>query len=158
MSEAVRESPFSEGEQRALSCVLDQIIPPSADAKMPGAGELGVVEYIERALQKTPDLQPTIADGLAAADALAVDRGARNFETLPETQRPQVLEELTTSHPGFLPSLLFHTYVGYYQDPRIAAALGMERHPPYPGGFSMEPGDLSLLDVVKKRPKMFREV
>ena len=67
MSEAAQESPFSEEQQRALSCVLDQIIPPSADTKMPGAGEIGLVEYIERALQTAPALQPTIADGLATA-------------------------------------------------------------------------------------------
>ena len=158
MSEAAQESPFSEDQQRALSCVLDQIIPPSADTKMPGAGEIGLVEYIARALQKAPELQPTIADGLATADGLAAGRGARGFATLEETQRPQVLEELSATHPGFLPILIFHTYVGYYQQPQIAAALGMETHPPYPKGFHMEPGDLSLLDPVKKRPKMFREV
>ena len=158
MSDATQPSPFSEDQQRALSCVLDQIIPPSAEANMPGAGEIGLVAYIERASHKTPDLVPTITDALAAADALAADRGARSFVTLPETQRSQLLEELSTTHPGFLPSLIFHTYVGYYQDPRIAAALGMEAHPPYPKGFPMEPGDLSLLDVVKQRPKMFREV
>ncbi len=158
MSEAVNHSQFSDDQQRSLSCVLDQIIPPSADAKMPGAGEIGLVAHIERAVHKTPDLRPTIADGLAAADGLAQSRGAQGFATLPEAQRSQVLEELSTTHPGFLPSLIFHTYVGYYQEPRIVAALGMETHPPYPKGFPMEPGDLSLLDVVKKRPKMFRAV
>ena len=158
MSEAAQQSPFSEDQQRALRCVLDQIIPPSADAKMPGAGEIGLVAYIEQALQKTPDLGPMIAEGLAAADGLAAGRGAQDFASLPEAQRSQVLEELSTTHPGFLPTLTFHTYVGYYQQPRIAAALGMEAHPPYPKGFPMEAGDLSLLDEVKKRPKMFREV
>ena len=157
MSEAVH-SPLSEEQQSALSCVLDQIIPPSSAAKMPGAGEIGLVDYIERALQKTPDLRPTIADGLAAIDGLAANRGARDFANLAEPQRSEVLEELSTTHPGFLPSLIFHTYVGYYQDPRVAAALGVETHPPYPGGFSLEPGDLSLLDEVKQKPKMFRAV
>ena len=158
MSDAARPAPFTEDEQRALRAVLDQIIPPSADTQMPGAGEIGLVAYIEQALHKSPDLRPTIAAGLAAADGLAADRGARDFATLAEAQRSGVLEELATAHPGFLPSLIFHTYVGYYQHPQIAAALGIEAHPPFPAGFPMEQGDLSLLDVVKKRPKMFREV
>jgi len=158
MSEAESQRRFTENQQHALGCVLDQIIPPSDDAKMPGAGEIGLVAHIERALRKTPDLWPTIEDGLAAIDELAGGRGAQDFTSLPETQRSQVLEELSATHPGFLPSLIFHTYVGYYQDPRIVAALGMEAHPPFPKGFPLEPGDLSLLDVVKKRPKMFRTV
>lgn len=158
MSEDAPQSRFNQNQQRALSLVLDQIIPPSADGRMPGAGEIGLTAHIERALQKTPELRPTIADGLAAADGLARGRGARDFATLPETQRSQVLEELSTTHPGFLPSLIFHTYVGYYQEPRIVAALGMETHPPYPQGFPMEPGDLTLLDGVKKRSQMFRAV
>ena len=158
MSDSASQRQFSERHQHALGCVLDQIIPPSDDPKMPGAGEIGLVAHIERALCKTPDLWPTVEEGLAAADELARGRDAQDFASLPEAQRPQVLEELATTHPGFLPSLTFHTYVGYYQEPRIVAALGMEAHPPYPKGFPMEPGDLSLLDVVKKRPKMFRTV
>jgi hypothetical protein len=158
MSEPTIESLLDADQQRTLGCVLDQIIPPAADAAMPGAGEIGLVEHIEQALRKSPDLLPTVADGLAAVNGLARDHGEPNFEALPESERSQLLEELSATHPGFLPSLIFHTYVGYYQNPRIVAALGMEAHPPFPKGFPMESGDLSLLDVVKQRPKMFREV
>ena len=34
---------FSELEARTLASVLDQIIPPSEDGKLPGAGELGLL-------------------------------------------------------------------------------------------------------------------
>ena len=152
------ESPFSEDQSHALSCVLDQIIPPSAEANMPGAGEIGLVAYIERELEKSPDLLPTLEAGLAAIDELARGRGAQNFATLPMPQRAELLEELTATQPGFLPSLIFHTFVGYYQNAQVVGALGIDTHPPYPNGYEVELGDLSLLDAVKSRPKMFREV
>ena len=37
-----RNPRFSEDERRALSSVLDEIIPPSNDGRFPGAGELGL--------------------------------------------------------------------------------------------------------------------
>ncbi len=157
MSEGTQQSPFSADQRRALVCVLDRIIPPSADAKMPGAGELGLADHIEQVLRKTPDLLSTITDGLEAADERAAGSGEKAFERLPDSERSRVLAELSTTHPGFLPSLIFHTYVGYYQHPTVVAALGMETHPPYPTGFPMEPGDLTLLDGVKQRTQMYRD-
>ena len=43
MSQAESDSGFSRAQERALACVLDEIIPPSEDGRFPGAGELGLV-------------------------------------------------------------------------------------------------------------------
>jgi len=158
MSEAAEPSPFTPEQQHALRCVLDQIIPASSDGQMPGAGELGLVDYIEAAASKQDGLAPTIAQGLAEADRIAAGRGAARLSDLVEAERPEVLREVASAQPGFLPSLIFHTYVGYYQHPKIVLALGMETHPPFPKGFPMEQSDLALLDAVRRRPKMYREV
>jgi len=53
MSDETNHPGFSADEQRVLASVLDEIIPPSSDGRLPGAGELGLVSYIEQALQKT---------------------------------------------------------------------------------------------------------
>jgi len=37
-------------------------------------------------------------------------------------------------------------------------ALGLEPQPPYPKGRRVEQGDLSLLDVVRGRPRMWGDV
>ena len=124
----------------------------------PQCKRFGLVNYIEAMVQKTPELRPVIAEGLAALDTIAADRGAADFATLEESQRPEVLEGLAAAHPGFLPSLIFHTFTGYYQNPSVNAALGIETQPPFPRGFSLDQGDLSLLDAVKQKPKMYREV
>jgi len=37
-------------------------------------------------------------------------------------------------------------------------ALGIEPRAPYPQGRVLEPGDWSLLDAVRRRPRMWRDV
>ena len=144
---------FSAEQQRTLSALLDEIIPGSADCALPGAGELGLAAYVEQVLDGAPGLRPLIARGLAQAD----ERARGDFASLPPADRRGVLGELESALPGFLPSLVFHTYVAYYQDPRVRRALGLEARPPHPLGYEMEPNDLSLLDPVQARPKLYRE-
>ncbi len=156
-SDPVPPPDFSPDEERALSSVLDEIIPPRSDGRLPGAGGLGLSSYIEHAVQKTPDLGPVIAQGLAALDDLAGRRGAGGFAELPSQDKLEVLNEIATTEPGFLPGLIFHTYAGYYQNGRVVEALGLEPRPPHPEGYEMEPSDLTLLDAVRRRPRMYRE-
>ena len=46
----------------------------------------------------------------------------------------------------------------YYRDDRVMRSLDMEVRPPFPKGFAVEQGDWSLLDPVRARPKLYREV
>ncbi len=135
-----------------LVSVLDEIIPPSSDGKLPGAGELGVASHIEEALRNTPDLKSMIAQGLSDLDEQARSRNERGFVGLSKQDKVQLLND-----QAFVLPLTFHTYIGYYQDDRIVKALGLEARPPHPEGYSVEPNDLTLLDRVRRRPKLYRE-
>ena len=143
---------FSADEASTLASVLDEIIPPSADGRLPGAGQLGLARYIEQALRKTPELRPMIVQGLADLDEIARRRHAQRFVALARSEKVALLNE-----QGFLFPLLFHIYVGYYQNPRVVTALGLDPRPPHPKGYEMEPNDLTLLDVVRRRRKLYRE-
>jgi hypothetical protein len=59
---------------------------------------------------------------------------------------------------GFVQSLTFPLYIAYYQHPRVLEALGREARPPHPEGYEIEPFDPSLLEPVRRRPKLYREV
>ncbi len=151
---------FSDIERRALESVLDEIIPPTRDGKLPGAGGLGISAHIEEALAKAPELRPLITQGIASLAEAAGRRGAASFEALSKDDKLEAMNELGTEPTllGFLPSLTFHTYVGYYQHPRVVEGLGLEPRPPYPLGYSMEETDLDpLLETVRNRPKLYRE-
>jgi hypothetical protein len=152
---------FSQNQREGLASVLDEIIPASQDGALPAAGELGLARYIEEVAQRSPGLGPSLVDGLCALDELAADRedagDASRFAMLPQSLRAQVLETLGATHPGFLPALIFHTYMGYYQNPRVLSGHGVAPRPPHPEGYDMGADDLSLLDAVRARPKLYRE-
>ena len=132
---------FSTEQQRTLAAVLDAIIPPAPERGLPGAGELGLAEQVDTALDGSPEQRLLIERGLELVD----QHGAGD------------LAALDGELPGFVPSLVFHTYTAYYSHPRVQRALGLEARPPHPLGYEMEPNDLSLLDPVRERQKLYRE-
>ena len=67
------------------------------------------------------------------------------------------MQALETDQPAFIPGLLYLTYTGYYQQAGVVAALGLEAWPPHPGGFTMAPSDVTLVDTVRNRGKLYRE-
>jgi hypothetical protein len=157
MSEAPQPAVWTPEQARALVAVLDAALPPSADGRLPGAGELGLLARIEAEMRRSPELGAAVRDGLAGLDALARGRAAPGFAELPAPEREPVLRELAERQPGFLPGLLFHAFAAYYQHPRVLAGLGLEPRPPFPKGYAMEPSDLdALLAPVRRRGPLWR--
>src|SRR5262245_18412336 len=115
----------------ALARVLDLLIPASADGRLPAAGELGLAAYVEELAATTPGLRPLLAQGLARLDAEAAGRGAPDFATLAPDARRALFDELVQSLPAFAPTLFFVAMTGYYREPRVLAALGLEARPPF---------------------------
>ncbi len=157
MSAEETDPDFSPEEERALSSVLNQIIPASGDGRLPGAGEIGLSNFIAEALRPTPELLRTIAGGLSTIDDLAGKRGSHRFADLSKADQLDVINDLAAADQAFLPTLIFHTCVGYYQNGRVLEGLGLEPSPPHPRGYDMDPLDLTLLEGVRLRPKMYKE-
>ena len=140
-----------------LAMVLDELIPPSADGRMPGAGTLGIEPLVEHAAATTPDLGPLLAQGFAALEDLARRRDPTGFAGLERSMRVEVLRELEQSVPMFLPTLLTLACVGYYSSEPVLIALNGNARPPHPVGYELEPDDLSLLASVRARPTLYRK-
>jgi hypothetical protein len=158
MSQAGAAEVFSADERRALACLLDLVIPRSRDGRMPAAGELGLAAQIERVAQRDPGLRGALATGVAALGENARRRGGADFATLAEPDRLAALKEVAAAQPGFLPGLIFHTYVAYYQAGRVLEALGLAPQPPFPKGHVLEPFDAALLEPARRRGKLYRDV
>jgi gluconate 2-dehydrogenase subunit 3-like protein len=150
-------SGFTPDEERMLTSLLDAIIPGTADGRLPGAGSLGLVRHIARMVEGTPMLRPVVAYGLSTLDDLARKRAPAGWQALSADDRTAVLKQFTAEDQFFLPAFLFLAYSGYYTDPRIVEALGLEPRPPHPAGYAMEADDLSILDPVRRRGKMYRD-
>ena len=147
---------FSPTEQQLLEGVLDELIPRSSDGRLQAAGEIGLVASIDEALAKTPAMRPVIEQGLATMSQLVRERGHDNIAAMPAAERAQAVKELESKDAGFLLTLMFLAYPAYYEHPKVLTALGLEPRPPYPQGYAMKTHDLTLLDPVRARPKMFR--
>jgi hypothetical protein len=148
---------FSPAQLRTLTAVLDEIVPARPDGALPGAGTLGVTSYVEKAVRERPELAFGLVPGLEALERAAVSRGAAGFAALPAAERAPLLREVAAAEAALVPTLMFVTYSGYYHESHVLTALGLEARPPHPKGYDLPPNDLSLLDPVRRRGKIYRE-
>ncbi|HYR95727.1 MAG TPA: gluconate 2-dehydrogenase subunit 3 family protein [Candidatus Binatus sp.] len=148
---------FTADEERVLRTLLDDILPPSDDGRLPGAGTIGLAAHIVRTVRKTPMLRPVVEYGLGALADLAAKRSPGGWPALSKQERSAVLEDFTATDQFFLPAFLFLLYSGYYQHPRVVEALGLEARAPHPKGFAMEADDWTVLEPVRTRGKTYRD-
>ena len=141
---------FTSQQLEILTCVLDELIPPSADGQLPGAGALGLASGIAEHVARTPGALAVLAEVL---DALA----AEGFAALAGAARTAALQAFAARHPSFVPGLFAPACVRYYGEPSVALALGLEARPPHPKGYTLEPGDLGGLEAVRRRGRIYRE-
>ncbi len=147
-------SGFSPVQFASLERVLDLIVPPSADGRMPGASEVGVPAYL---LAHCADDLPILREELDRLDAQAQTLNRQPFAALGSVDRQALVETLRAQEPDFMSRLALETVTCYYQHDRVLAALGMEVRSPAPQGFKVISGDLMLLAPVRKRGKMYRD-
>jgi hypothetical protein len=127
--------------------ILDTLIPPSDDGRMPGAGAIGLAPVIR---EQTLASAEVVEAGLAAAEA-------GGFAALDLEGRVALLRELETTQPTFIPTLFFSTCTEYYKHPKVLVGLGVDPRPPHPKGYELEGGNLDALASVRARGKLYRE-
>jgi hypothetical protein len=147
---------LADAQRELLTRVLDRIVP--AGDGLPGAGELGVAEFVESAGCSSPGQTRLLVDGLKLIEVTSGRSGSEAFGELDDDARDEVLGDVESTSPGFFDELVRLTYVGYYSQPRVAAALGLEARPPQPLGFDMQQGDLSLVENVRRRGPVYRYI
>ena len=143
--------PLSAEEQRALRALVGVIIPASAVHGVPGADDDLIFADIVATI--APDTA-LVRAALGRLDALA----GGCFADLDAAQRLVVALKFRDAEATPLPPWVSVTVQCYYRDDRVMQALGMEARPPFPGGFEVEQGDWSLLDPVRGRAKLYRDV
>lgn len=138
------DHPLTEPQRGILNALLNSIIPPDAERGMPGAGTIGLLapggetELIEAAAAILPAVTE-IAGGLPAAVT------------------PAILDRIASAQPALFQQLVMQTLICYYRNDEALRGLGLEPGPPFPRGNTIDPGDLSLLDPVRSRGKLYRE-
>ena len=149
-------SKFLSAEQRALlNAILDRLIP--AEGHMPGAGQAGTAEHLDAIAGGSPRLARLFSAGLRSIESAAARRGA-SFVEMTADQQDEILRSVESNKSAFFETLLMHTYNGYYSNPQVIEALGLEPRPPQPRGHTVEFGDFGTLDAVVARGTAYREV
>ncbi|HXD39423.1 MAG TPA: gluconate 2-dehydrogenase subunit 3 family protein [Ramlibacter sp.] len=149
------DADLTSAQLETLGALLDMIVPATPDGRMPGAGEMTAILCHIAAARTT---LPALRDHLDKLDREAMARCGSAFAAVDEVSRVSLLEQTRASNPLWLHQLALETVTCYYQQDRVLEALGMEARPPYPKGYRVEPGDLSLLNPVIARGKIYRDI
>lgn len=138
-----------------LDSVLNLIIPPSVDGRMPGAAEYDVFAYL---CEFAPQALSALLGELDELEGIAQAQHKASFASLGEGQAKAIIDERRAADPRFMSELARQTVSCYYQQDRVVVGIGMQARPPFPQGYEVRFGDLSLLDPVRARGQVYRDV
>ena len=146
---------LSADQGATLDLVLNLIIAPSQDGRMPGAAEYDVLGYM---IEAAPSALPVLCVELDELDAAAQSQFGTSFASLALSDAQVIVEARRRADPQFMAELARQTIACYYQQDQVVVAIGMQARPPFPQGYEVRMGDLSLLEPVRARGQMYRDV
>jgi len=138
-------------EWRDLRRLAGFMVPASAEYGVPGADDEAIFADIARSLGR---------DWNDVRRALAILReiAGGDFAGLDEAKAEAAATTLLGREAPVITALGRAVLQCYYRDDRVMRALGIEPQAPFPKGRVLEPGDWPLLDAVRGRPRMWRDV
>lgn len=138
-------------ESRDFQRLAGMMIPASETYGVPGADDAVIFADIMRSLGR---------DGAAVRHVLAtlsaLSGGA--FVDLDTQRAAAVMAALLAGDDPALVALGRAILQCYYRDDRVITAVGLEPRAPFPQGYVLAQSDWSLLDAVRARPQMWRDV
>lgn len=145
------EAELTPAESRDLRRLAGLMVPASAEYGVPGADDAAIFGDVVRSLGR---------DRNAVREALAMlrDIAGGDLAGLDEPSAAAAAMTLLGRQGPVIAALGRAVLQCYYRDDRVLRALGREPRPPYPKGHELEQGDWSLLDAVRGRPRMWRDV
>jgi hypothetical protein len=138
-------------QTRDLRALAGMIIPASATHGVPGADDDKIFADILGSLERD-------RNDICSALAHLVTLAGGAFADLEPARRAEIAAAFREVGGAPLAALVRVVLLCYYRDDRVMRSLGQEPRPPFPKGHVVEQGDWSLLDPVRKRPRMYRLV
>ena len=149
MTETATSNPLRDTQ--FMNTLLDLVIPPSEDGRMPGAGSLDLAAALADAIETDPAFAQLVLAGLRAIHEGALNRNPAGFAALAPADRLEVLEAQLGHHPALMIGLSIRLYQAYYAHPLVLEGIGEPARPPFPEGFEIEPTDEDLLESLRAR-------
>ena len=145
------ETGLSRADLRDLRRIAGIMIPVSTQYRIPGADDDAIFADIVRSLGRD-------RDHVRKALAMLREMAGGDFAGLDAAKAEATAMALLGREGAVIAALGRAVLQCYYRDDRVIAALGLEPRPPFPKGHALEQGDWSLLDAVRGRPRMWRDV
>jgi len=143
---------LTEEQERTLNALLNLIIPPSEDGKMPGAADVGFFDHMD-----SHEIRPWIQEGLLHVVEESQATYGKELSALNGAEQGQLIDSLRGRFRQFFNGLTTQVINCYYQHDDVLEAIGLEARPPFPNGYPVEEGDLALLEPVFLRGKIYRD-
>lgn len=140
---------WSDADAAILTAILDELIPANPDKGIPGAGEIGVVEFVARSASHDQTLAHSVSSLL------------RTAQTTADGVTTDLVRRLEAEQPQAFSALLIETYKGYYSRPDMRAKVGLAAHPVHPLGYEVARETPEMIDEltapVRARGPVFRD-
>ena len=118
-----------------LALVLDELIPPSSDGRVPGAGQLGLAgPLLAESSIPAPNARSAALKLLDAI--LRTDCG---FSELDRDSRVAALNLVERQHPDAFAAVVRAAYMHYYSRPDVRPHFGVGSNPVHPAGYAVTP-------------------
>lgn len=150
-----RAQAFSAALHATLDALQDLLIPASRDGRMPSARSLGLYADLTGL---TPEDVEVFSAGLTQVEAQAQATHGLLFAQLPAAAAMTIVEEMRAQRSEFIQTFMLLTTARYLQNAAVMPLNGLEARPNWPKGHAVAEGDWSLIEVVRARPKLYREV
>ncbi len=138
-----------------LRVVVGLMIPESHEYQVPGADDEKIFNDIAGSIGDEAEI---LKRGLDNLEELAQEAFNCRLVNAASEDLPGLMATFKSADREFIKALTSLVASCYYRDDRVMKSLGMERRPPFPNGFEVEQGDWSLLDPVRARGKLYRDV
>ncbi len=144
-------SDLTPGELRDLRRLAAIMVPASTEHRVPGADDEAIFADIVRSLGRD-------REAVRKALALLREMAGGDFSRLDAATAETTAMEMLARGGSTVTALGRAVLQCYYRDDRVFIALGLEPRAPFPKGHQVEQGDWTLLDAVRGRPRMWRDV
>ncbi len=145
------QSGLDPEEQRVFCRLAGIMVPPSREYGVPGADDPIIFADIVRSLGRDEaDVRRLLREVQSSGD--------RPFCALDDGQAEAVAMALLGRGGRAAAAVGRCVLQCYYRDDRVIRALGLEPRAPFPKGHVVPPGDWSLLEAMRGRPRMWRDV
>ena len=143
---------LDEEQERTLNVLLNLFIPPSEDGKIPGAADVGFLAYIHN-----ENILPWIIEGLKNIIEESHNNYGQELSALSSSIQMELIDNLRRKFLQFFKHLTTLVMQCYYQHDDVLVKIGLEARPTFPEGYRIVEGDLTLLEPVYLRGKIYRE-